>query len=138
MRVLVQADMDGAAQIVPPARVRYLSDIADTVHRYHADTAAQAEAARRLQALNRVRDELSAAGVRVQAVETHAFARDMLRRVGADAQGRVTARSRDFEQRAAQLVVHLFVVRVLRLVAERLQHRSEADLGHESRVAEGG
>ncbi|WP_425586141.1 fused isobutyryl-CoA mutase/GTPase IcmF [Streptomyces sannanensis] len=52
----------GAAQIVPPARVRYLAEIAEGVRRYHADTAAQSEAARRIQALTSVRDELDAAG----------------------------------------------------------------------------
>ncbi|MFC9974394.1 fused isobutyryl-CoA mutase/GTPase IcmF [Spirillospora sp. NPDC127200] len=52
----------GAAQIIPPARVRYLSDIAETVRGYHAETAAQAEAARRVQRLEAVRAELSEAG----------------------------------------------------------------------------
>ena len=36
--------------IVPPARVRYLSDVADSVRDYHDVTASQAEAAGRLQA----------------------------------------------------------------------------------------
>ncbi|WP_329520476.1 fused isobutyryl-CoA mutase/GTPase IcmF [Spirillospora sp. NBC_01491] len=50
------------AQIVPLARARYLSDIAETVRGYHAETAAQAEAVRRVQRLDAVRAELSEAG----------------------------------------------------------------------------
>ncbi|TMR24064.1 methylmalonyl-CoA mutase [Nonomuraea turkmeniaca] len=37
--------------IVPPARSRYLAEIAETVHAYHAETLAQAEVARRRQQL---------------------------------------------------------------------------------------
>ena len=51
----------GAAQIVPPARVRYLAEITETVRGYHAETTTQAEAARRAQALATVREELAAA-----------------------------------------------------------------------------
>ena len=40
---------------IPPGRVRYLSDIAETVRGYHAETAAQAEAVRRVQRLDEVR-----------------------------------------------------------------------------------
>ncbi|MWK39253.1 methylmalonyl-CoA mutase [Actinomadura sp. J1-007] len=54
----------GAAQVVPPARVRYLSDIAATVRGYHAETAKQAEAVRRVQRLDEVRAELSDAAAR--------------------------------------------------------------------------
>ncbi|WP_411149118.1 fused isobutyryl-CoA mutase/GTPase IcmF [Streptomyces sp. A30] len=50
----------GAAQIVPTTRVRYLAEIAETVRGYHADTATQADAARRVQRLSAVRDELAA------------------------------------------------------------------------------
>src|SRR5262245_816578 len=52
----------GIAAILPPARVRYLADVADTVRRYHADTARQVAAARRRQALRTTRDLLSDAG----------------------------------------------------------------------------
>lgn len=52
----------GAAQIVPPGRVRYLADIAETVRGYHAATATQGEYARSIQRLTAVRDELAAAG----------------------------------------------------------------------------
>ncbi|MBA4864600.1 cobalamin B12-binding domain-containing protein [Streptomyces sp. PSKA54] len=49
----------GAATIVPPSRARYLADIAETVRTYHAHTRGQAEAARRVQRLTAVRDELA-------------------------------------------------------------------------------
>ncbi|MBW8483352.1 fused isobutyryl-CoA mutase/GTPase IcmF [Actinomadura parmotrematis] len=52
----------GAAQVVPPARVRYLSEIAETVRGYHAETGAQAAAARRVQRLEDVRAELAGTG----------------------------------------------------------------------------
>ncbi|MGW0804913.1 fused isobutyryl-CoA mutase/GTPase IcmF [Nonomuraea sp. NPDC002799] len=44
-----------SAAIVPPARVRYLADIAESVRAYHAETLAQAEVARRRQQLTAVR-----------------------------------------------------------------------------------
>ena len=50
------------AAIVPPARNRYLAEIADAVRGYHAETATQAAAARRRQQLRAVRAELDAAG----------------------------------------------------------------------------
>jgi methylmalonyl-CoA mutase len=43
-----------SAAIVPPARVRYLAEIAETVRGYHAETLAQAEIARRRQQLTAV------------------------------------------------------------------------------------
>ncbi|QIS09337.1 fused isobutyryl-CoA mutase/GTPase IcmF [Nocardia arthritidis] len=46
------------AQIIPPARVRYLAEIADTVRAYHAETAAQAVVAQRVQRLEQVAAEL--------------------------------------------------------------------------------
>ncbi|MFI0446181.1 fused isobutyryl-CoA mutase/GTPase IcmF [Actinomadura sp. 6N118] len=49
----------GAAQIIPPARVRYLSGIAETVRGYHADTLTQVEAVRRVERLAEVRAELT-------------------------------------------------------------------------------
>ncbi|MBO2449903.1 cobalamin-dependent protein [Actinomadura barringtoniae] len=52
----------GAAQIIPPARVRYLSDIAGTVRGYHDETDEQAGAVRRVQRLDEVRAELTEAG----------------------------------------------------------------------------
>ncbi|MFC5832425.1 fused isobutyryl-CoA mutase/GTPase IcmF [Nonomuraea insulae] len=51
-----------SAAIVPPARQRYLADIAETVRGYHEETLAQAEVARRRQQLAAVRDLLSEAG----------------------------------------------------------------------------
>ncbi|MEV4011683.1 fused isobutyryl-CoA mutase/GTPase IcmF [Nonomuraea angiospora] len=47
-----------SAAIVPPARVRYLADIAEAVRAYHAETLAQAEVARRRQQLAAVRSLL--------------------------------------------------------------------------------
>ncbi|MGW0595066.1 fused isobutyryl-CoA mutase/GTPase IcmF [Streptosporangium sp. NPDC002607] len=49
----------GAAQIVPPGRIRYLAEIAETVRGYHTETARQIEAARRLQRLTEVAAELT-------------------------------------------------------------------------------
>lgn len=49
----------GAATIIPPNRVRYLSDIADTVRGYHAETERQMAAVRRVQRLDEVRAELT-------------------------------------------------------------------------------
>ncbi|MFF0491069.1 fused isobutyryl-CoA mutase/GTPase IcmF [Nocardia sp. NPDC004068] len=49
------------AQLIPPARVRYLAEIADTVRGYHAETARQALAAQRVQRFEQVLGELTAA-----------------------------------------------------------------------------
>ncbi|MFJ2664893.1 fused isobutyryl-CoA mutase/GTPase IcmF [Nocardia fluminea] len=46
------------AQLVPPSRVRYLADIADTVRGYHADTQREVAAAQRIQRLALVHEEL--------------------------------------------------------------------------------
>ncbi|MBM6404841.1 cobalamin-dependent protein [Phycicoccus sp. CSK15P-2] len=48
-------------QVVPPQRVRYLSEIAETVRGYHSDTERWADAARRVQRLGAARDALAAA-----------------------------------------------------------------------------
>jgi isobutyryl-CoA mutase len=49
-------------QVVPPQRVRYLAEIAETVRGYHDDTKRYAEAARRVQRLTEVGAELERAG----------------------------------------------------------------------------
>ncbi|GAA4061054.1 fused isobutyryl-CoA mutase/GTPase IcmF [Nonomuraea soli] len=49
-----------AAAIVPPKRVRYLAEIAETVREYHAETERQVEIARRRQQLTAVRALLDA------------------------------------------------------------------------------
>ncbi|MFC6421743.1 fused isobutyryl-CoA mutase/GTPase IcmF [Ornithinimicrobium tianjinense] len=49
-------------QVVPAKRVRYLAEIADTVRGYHDDTERYAQAARRVERLAAVDDELAAAG----------------------------------------------------------------------------
>jgi methylmalonyl-CoA mutase len=51
-----------AATVVPAARERYLSDIADTVRAYHATTGDQVAAVRRQDALAQARRALSTAG----------------------------------------------------------------------------
>ncbi|KGN33812.1 methylmalonyl-CoA mutase [Knoellia sinensis KCTC 19936] len=56
-------------QIVPAARVRYLSEITDTVRGYHQQTEAYAVQARRVQRLEFVDDELAAAGHEDHAVD---------------------------------------------------------------------
>ena len=59
----------GVTTIVPPERVRYLADVAETVRGYHAATAAQVEAARRHQALRTASDLLDEAGAATDDVE---------------------------------------------------------------------
>src|SRR6187549_2616206 len=49
-------------QVVPPQRVRYLAEIAETVRGYHDDTRRFADAARRVQRLTEVGSELERAG----------------------------------------------------------------------------
>ncbi|MFB4310053.1 fused isobutyryl-CoA mutase/GTPase IcmF [Actinomadura sp. GTD37] len=49
----------GAATVIPPGRVRYLSDIAEAVRGYHAGTVEQMAAVRRVQRLDEVRAELT-------------------------------------------------------------------------------
>ncbi|MFQ6173080.1 fused isobutyryl-CoA mutase/GTPase IcmF [Oryzobacter sp. R7] len=49
-------------QVVPPSRVRYLSEIADTVRDFHGDTERWADAARRVQRLSEVGTALERAG----------------------------------------------------------------------------
>jgi isobutyryl-CoA mutase len=49
----------GAASVIPPSRTGYLAEIAGTVRGYHAETARQGDAVRRVQRLAAVRAELS-------------------------------------------------------------------------------
>ncbi|WP_280256723.1 fused isobutyryl-CoA mutase/GTPase IcmF [Nocardia wallacei] len=49
------------AQIIPPSRVRYLAEIAETVRDYHAETVRQVAAAQRVQRLEQVLGELGGA-----------------------------------------------------------------------------
>ncbi|WP_131748185.1 fused isobutyryl-CoA mutase/GTPase IcmF [Frankia sp. Cppng1_Ct_nod] len=60
-KVTVKAS-SGLATVVPPARVRYLAEVAETVRAYHRRSAEQVEAARRCQHLATARRELAAAG----------------------------------------------------------------------------
>jgi isobutyryl-CoA mutase len=52
----------GIAAVVPPARSRYLADVAETVREYHRRTGEQVGAARRRQALRTTRELLTEAG----------------------------------------------------------------------------
>jgi len=70
----------GAAQIIPPARANYLAEIARTVRGYHAETARQVEAVRRVQRLAAVREELTSAA----ADEVGRLLEDARRAVSAD------------------------------------------------------
>ena len=53
----------GVGVIVPPARQRYLAEVADTVRRYHAHTATQAGVLRRRQQLQATAQMLAAGGL---------------------------------------------------------------------------
>ncbi|MGV9778390.1 fused isobutyryl-CoA mutase/GTPase IcmF [Streptosporangium sp. NPDC003464] len=55
--------------IVPPARSRYLAEIAETVRGYHAHTADQAEAVRGLQRLTAVREMVAGEGADTAVVD---------------------------------------------------------------------
>ncbi len=59
----------GVTTVVPPARTRYLAEVAETVRDYHRHTAEQVAAARRRQALATTRDLLSDAGSPTDDVE---------------------------------------------------------------------
>ena len=52
----------GLTTVVPPARTRYLSDIAETIRRYHSTTASQAQVASRVQHLETARALLAESG----------------------------------------------------------------------------
>ncbi|MER6981350.1 fused isobutyryl-CoA mutase/GTPase IcmF [Streptomyces carpinensis] len=60
----------GIRQVVPAGRVRYLAEITETVRRYHTESERLAEAARRVQRLELVRDELVQAGSEAADVES--------------------------------------------------------------------
>ncbi|GII78827.1 Fused isobutyryl-CoA mutase [Sphaerisporangium rufum] len=62
--------------VVPPARIRYLADIADAVRGYHARTAAEVEIARRRQRLAETAAQLAAEGQDATAVEALARTAD--------------------------------------------------------------
>ncbi|TDP92156.1 fused isobutyryl-CoA mutase/GTPase IcmF [Labedaea rhizosphaerae] len=58
-----------AATVVPAARARYLSEIADTVRGYHAETDERVEQVRRHAALRRAADELAAADASTEDIQ---------------------------------------------------------------------
>jgi isobutyryl-CoA mutase len=74
----------GVVTIVPPARTRYLADVAESVRDYHGRTDEQVAAARRRQALRTARDLLGAAGSSTADVDT--LLDDAERSLDADAQ----------------------------------------------------
>ncbi|MFG1942284.1 fused isobutyryl-CoA mutase/GTPase IcmF [Nonomuraea sp. NPDC048826] len=92
-----------SAAIVPPSRVRYLAEIAETVRAYHEETRAQAEVARRRQQLEAVRALLGEEDER-------------LARLSADAERELTDESRallaDWPETRARYSADELVVRV--------------------------
>jgi isobutyryl-CoA mutase len=58
------------AAVIPPEKVRYLADIADTLRGYHANTAKHADAARRRQALRIAKVALEQAEADAGGIET--------------------------------------------------------------------
>jgi len=60
----------GIAAIVPPARSRYLADVAETVRKYHGRTGEQVGAARRRQALRTTHELLADTGSSTAEVES--------------------------------------------------------------------
>ncbi|MGH3875780.1 MAG: fused isobutyryl-CoA mutase/GTPase IcmF [Actinophytocola sp.] len=71
-----------AATVVPPQRVRYLADIADTVRDYHERTDEQVAAVAERAALTRARSALDRAGL--STVDIDALAEEAARRVQRD------------------------------------------------------
>jgi methylmalonyl-CoA mutase len=69
LRRLEGKEPTGLTTIVPPARGRYLAEIAETVRRYHATTAEQAGVARRAQHLRTAAAMLAAEGSDASPVE---------------------------------------------------------------------
>jgi methylmalonyl-CoA mutase len=60
----------GYAAVIPPEKVRYLADIADTLRGYHADTAKHVEAARQRQALRTAKAALCKAEANIGDIDT--------------------------------------------------------------------
>ncbi len=94
-RVAVRHSSD-AGHIVPPARVRYLSEIAEAVRGYHATTETLAEAAVRVQRLDAVaaelrasRDGRSATSSTSAAAEVEELAQQASRDLPADLRGQL-------------------------------------------------
>ncbi|GAC1591382.1 MAG: methylmalonyl-CoA mutase family protein [Acidimicrobiales bacterium] len=80
-----------AAVIVPPDRTRYLAEVAETVRRYHRDTAEQSRTARRRQALACTITEL-------RAVKASTEVLDAVATLHADAEAHLDASSRTLLQ----------------------------------------
>ncbi|HEX3828437.1 MAG TPA: fused isobutyryl-CoA mutase/GTPase IcmF [Sporichthyaceae bacterium] len=88
------------ATVLPPARVRYLSEVADTVRSYHRDTTAQVTTARRAQQLRVARELVAERGADTTtldelAAEAAAALPDSARKALADWPNTVAAYSGD-------------------------------------------
>ncbi|MCU1401313.1 MAG: methylmalonyl-CoA mutase, partial [Acidimicrobiales bacterium] len=88
-----------AGVIVPPARQRYLAEIAETVRGYHARTAAQAEVAQRQQQLDATARLLEDRGLGAAAADVVGLAVDNRTQLDRDVQGLLEA----WPQRRAEL-----------------------------------
>ncbi|MFC5749679.1 fused isobutyryl-CoA mutase/GTPase IcmF [Actinomadura rugatobispora] len=130
----------GAAQVVPPGRVRYLSDIAETVRGYHAETERQIAAVRRVQRLDEVRAELAEGGSDDAAGEVGGLLEKARREISAEAAGLVeewpavvesysgdeqVVRIRDRELRTALTRESLSGSRIPRVALPRYQDHGE-------------
>ncbi|XVQ07794.1 fused isobutyryl-CoA mutase/GTPase IcmF [Spirillospora sp. CA-255316] len=130
----------GAAQVVPPGRVRYLSEIAETVRGYHAETERQIAAVRRVQRLDEVRAELAEGGSDAAAGEVGGLLEQARRAVSAEAAGLIedwpavvesysgdeqVVRIRDRELRTALTRESLSGSRIPRVALPRYQDHGE-------------
>lgn len=87
----------GLSAVVPPARVRYLAEIAETVHRYHQQTEQDAERARLVQQLRASREALAARG---------SAAVDELEQLAAEAESELSPHSARVLQAWPEVVEH--------------------------------
>ncbi|MCC2655212.1 MAG: methylmalonyl-CoA mutase [Panacagrimonas sp.] len=74
--VVAVKSSSGGRAIVPPERVRYLADIADSVRGYHKEVAAQARVARERQSLKTAKALLEAAGKPVEGLDELVSSKD--------------------------------------------------------------
>ena len=131
----------GIAAIVPPARSRYLADVAETVREYHRRTDEQVHAARRRQAVRTTRDLLDGAGSstadvdalledaeRALDAESHALLDDWPATVEAYSGDEHVVTVRDREIRTAVTDVSLSGTHVPRVALPRSQADDEGTL----------
>ena len=96
----------GLTTVVPPARARYLSDIAETVRRYHATTDEQSAVARRAQHLRTAATMLAAEGSDASAIESLLAAQE------AELQPQLAALLEEWPAVREQYAQHELVVRI--------------------------